>query len=68
VFEDRFSSIEWQAKLKTMIPSYGRKLNGNVAATEKELAETSRVLQLEYTPTSAANDEAEEANAAVIGK
>lgn len=68
VFEDRFSSIEWQAKLKTMIPSYGRKLNGNVAATEKELAETSRVLQLAYTPTSAANDEAEEANAAVIGK
>ncbi|MBN7124385.1 malate dehydrogenase (quinone) [Erwinia billingiae] len=68
VFEDRFSSMEWQAKLKTMIPSYGRKLNGNVAATEKELAETSRVLQLEYTPTSAANDEAEEANAAVIGK
>ncbi|MEN4892305.1 malate dehydrogenase (quinone) [Erwinia billingiae] len=68
VFEDRFSSIEWQAKLKMMIPSYGRKLNGNVAATEKELAETSRVLQLEYTPTSAANDEAEEANAAVIGK
>jgi malate dehydrogenase (quinone) len=68
VFEDRFSTIEWQAKLKTMIPSYGRKLNGNVAATEKELAETSRVLQLEYTPTSAANDEAEEANAAVIGK
>jgi malate dehydrogenase (quinone) len=68
VFEDRFSSIEWQAKLKTMIPSYGSKLNGNVAATEKELAETSRVLQLEYTPTSAANDEAEEANAAVIGK
>ncbi|MCX0498816.1 malate dehydrogenase (quinone) [Erwinia billingiae] len=68
VFEDRFSSMEWQAKLKTMIPSYGRKLNGNVAATEKELAETSRVLQLEYTPTSAANDEAEEANAPVIGK
>ena len=68
VFEDRFTSMEWQAKLKTMIPSYGRKLNGNVAATEKELAETSRVLQLEYTPTSAANDEAEEANAAVIGK
>ncbi|WP_455916759.1 malate dehydrogenase (quinone) [Pantoea agglomerans] len=68
VFEDRFSSIEWQAKLKTMIPSYGSKLNGNVAATEKELAETSRVLQLAYTPTSAANDEAEEANAAVIGK
>ncbi|MGB9097577.1 malate dehydrogenase (quinone) [Erwinia sp.] len=68
VFEDRFSSSEWQAKLKTMIPSYGRKLNGNVAATEKELADTSRILQLDYTPTSAANDEAEEANAAVIGK
>lgn len=41
-----------------MIPFYGQKLNGNVAATEKELSETSRVLQLGYTPlTPAANSD-----------
>jgi malate dehydrogenase (quinone) len=68
VFHERFSSFEWQSKLKAMIPSYGQKLNGNVAATEKEMAETSRILQLEYTPASAANDEAAEADAAVVGK
>jgi len=68
VFHERFSSFEWQTKLKAMIPSYGQKLNGNVAATEKEMAETCRILQLEYTPASAANDEAAEAEAAVVGK
>ncbi|WP_052130541.1 malate dehydrogenase (quinone) [Erwinia typographi] len=68
VFEDKFSSVEWQTKLTALIPSNGKKLNGNVAATEKVMAETSRILQLDYTPTSAANDEASEADAAVIGK
>lgn len=67
VFPQHFSSFEWQTRLKAMIPSYGQKLNGNVAATEKEMAETSRILQLDYTPASAANDEAAEADAAVIG-
>ena len=57
VFKDKVASEAWQSKLKEMIPSYGQKLNGNVAATEKELSETSRVLQLDYTPmTPAAND------------
>jgi len=50
VFKDKVASDAWQSKLKEMIPSYGQKLNGNVAATEKELSETSRVLQLDYTP------------------
>lgn len=68
VFHERFASLEWQSKLKAMIPSYGKKLNGNVAATEKEMAETSRILQLDHTPASAANDEAAEADAAVVGK
>jgi malate dehydrogenase (quinone) len=31
VFKDKVASPEWQAKLKTIIPSYGTKLNGNVA-------------------------------------
>jgi len=57
VFKDKVASDAWQSKLKEIIPSYGQKLNGNVAATEKELSETSRVLQLDYTPaTPAAND------------
>ena len=56
VFKDKVASDAWQSKLKEIIPSYGQKLNGNVAATEKELSETSRVLQLDYTPmTPAAN-------------
>ncbi|KOC91556.1 malate:quinone oxidoreductase [Winslowiella iniecta] len=58
VFKDKVATPEWQAKLKEIIPSYGQKLNGNVAATEKELGDTSRILQLDYTPmTPAANDD-----------
>jgi hypothetical protein len=48
------ASPEWQAKLKTIIPSYGTKLNGNVAATEQELEYTSHVLQLQYVKPQAA--------------
>lgn len=68
VFKDNFHSVEWQSKLKAIIPSYGQKLNGNVAATEHEMAETSRILQLDYTPSSAANDENTNDHSAVIGK
>lgn len=55
VFKDKVSSPEWQAKLKTIIPSYGTKLNGNVDATEQELEYTSRVLQLQYVKPQAAD-------------
>lgn len=48
VFKDKVRTPEWQAKLKTIIPSYGTKLNGNVAATEQELQYTSEVLGLKY--------------------
>ncbi|MCU5773804.1 malate dehydrogenase (quinone) [Erwiniaceae bacterium BAC15a-03b] len=59
VFKQQIATPEWQAKLKEIIPSYGQKLNGNVAATEKALADTSRILQLDYIPmTVAANDDA----------
>ena len=44
VFGDRVSSPQWQATLKAIVPSYGRKLNGDVAATERELQYTSEVL------------------------
>ncbi|KAI3489330.1 hypothetical protein L1887_46375 [Cichorium endivia] len=55
VFKDKVASPEWQAKLKTIIPSYGTKLNGNVSATEQELEYTSRVLQLQYIKPQAAD-------------
>lgn len=69
VFPEQMASPEWQTKIKAIIPSWGRKLNGDVAATEKVLAETSRILQLDYTPVTpmAANDEARE-TAQVVGK
>ncbi|URQ60954.1 malate dehydrogenase (quinone) [Pantoea alhagi] len=69
VFKDKIATPEWQAKLKEMIPSYGQKLNGNISATEHELAETSRILQLDYSPMTpaAANDETSHA-AAAAGK
>ena len=47
VFKDKVATPEWQAKLREIIPSYGTQLNGNVAATEKELGDTSRVLMLD---------------------
>ncbi len=47
VFKDKVASPEWQSKLKTMIPSYGQKLNGNVELAEREMNRTSRILQLE---------------------
>jgi len=69
VFKDQMASPEWQSKLKAIIPFYGQKLNGNVAATERELAETSRILQLDYTPMNpAANDEPDVAVDSVVGK
>ncbi|MDU4091849.1 MAG: malate:quinone oxidoreductase [Pantoea sp.] len=69
VFKEQFATPEWQAKLKAMIPCYGQKLNGNISATEQELAETSRILQLDYAPMTpaAANDEAS-LSTAVAGK
>ncbi len=54
VFKDKVATPEWQAKLKEIIPSYGTELNGNVAATEKELGDTSRVLMLDNPQPKAA--------------
>lgn len=45
VFSDKVAG-EWNAKLKEIIPSYGTKLNGNVAATHQELTYTSQSLKL----------------------
>lgn len=56
VFKDKVASPEWQAKLKTIIPSYGAKLNGNVEATEQELQYTSEVLGLKYDKPQVADE------------
>ena len=56
VFKDKVASPEWQAKLKTIIPSYGTKLNGNVEATEQELRYTSEVLGLKYDKPQVADE------------
>ena len=55
VFKDKVSTPQWQAKLKTIIPSYGTKLNGNVEATQQELQYTSEVLGLKYDQPQAAD-------------
>ncbi|STL74925.1 malate:quinone oxidoreductase [Escherichia coli] len=41
--------------MKAIVPSYGRKLNGDVAATERELQYTSEVLGLNYDKPQAAD-------------
>ncbi|QMF21593.1 malate dehydrogenase (quinone) [Citrobacter freundii] len=56
VFKDKVASQQWQAKLKTIIPSYGTKLNGNVEATEQELQYTSGVLGLKYDKPQVADE------------
>ncbi len=69
-FPEQMRSPEWQTKIRAVKASWGRKLNGDVALTEKVLADTSRILQLEYEPvitSHAANDEAR-ITAHVVGK
>lgn len=46
VFKTQLATPAWQSKLKEIVPSYGQKLDGNVALTDKILGDTSRVLQL----------------------
>ncbi|MDF0534875.1 malate dehydrogenase (quinone) [Shewanella yunxiaonensis] len=46
VFPERVASLEWQSKLQQIIPSYGKRLDGDIEAIEHELAYTSQLLQL----------------------
>ncbi|HAK34202.1 MAG TPA: malate dehydrogenase (quinone) [Pantoea sp.] len=67
---EQMASTEWQNRIRAVVPTWGRKLNGDVTLTEKVLADTSRVLKLAYAPPvtpNAANDEARE-TAHVVGK
>jgi malate dehydrogenase (quinone) len=47
-FPDKVKSPEWQAKLKTIVPSYGQKLNGNLALTNSTRAWSSERLELPF--------------------
>ncbi|MBB6270560.1 malate dehydrogenase (quinone) [Pedobacter cryoconitis] len=46
-FPDAVSG-EWGAKLKTMIPTYGQQLNGNMELIKKTRGRTSKTLQLDW--------------------
>jgi malate dehydrogenase (quinone) len=45
-FKNQFETLEWQEKLKTMIPSFGQKLNDNPDLLKKIRKETATVLKL----------------------
>lgn len=45
-FKDQFETPEWQEKLKTMIPSFGQKLNDNPDLLKEIRKETASVLKL----------------------
>ena len=45
-FKDQFETPEWQEKLKTMIPSFGQKLNENPDLLKEIRKETATVLKL----------------------
>ncbi|GAA3883887.1 malate:quinone oxidoreductase [Gibbsiella dentisursi] len=47
-FKDKVATPEWQSKLKEIIPSYGHKLDGDVAMTNEIRRYTSSVLGLNY--------------------
>jgi malate dehydrogenase (quinone) len=50
LFPEQFNSPEWQSKIRTIVPSYGQTLNGNVALTQKVWDETAAALQLTKPP------------------
>ncbi|MDH4561739.1 malate:quinone oxidoreductase [Pseudomonas sp. BN411] len=49
-FKDEVQTPEWQARLKEIIPSYGRKLNNDLELTNQVRAWSSERLQLEHVP------------------
>jgi len=48
VFKDKMATPAWQDKLKTIVPSYGQKLEGNIELTNKIRRYTSGVLNINY--------------------
>ncbi|OBZ93330.1 malate:quinone oxidoreductase [Pararhizobium polonicum] len=50
VFAERLATPEWQAKIRTIVPSYGTKLNEDPQALAQEWAKTAERLQLAIAP------------------
>lgn len=50
LFPQQFASPEWQEKIRTIVPSFGQKLNGNTALTQQVWDNTASVLQLTKPP------------------
>ncbi len=50
LFADKVNTPEWQQKIKKVVPSYGQKLNGNVALTQQVWDSTAAALQLTKPP------------------
>jgi len=50
LFPEQFKSAEWQSKIRSIVPSYGQKLNGNVSLTQQVWDETAATLQLVKPP------------------
>ena len=45
-FPDQFASDDWQAKIKAMVPSFGRPLSSDAALVDEVRERTARVLEL----------------------
>lgn len=50
MFPQQFNSPQWQSRIRAIVPSYGEKLNGNVALTQKVWDDTAAALQLTKPP------------------
>ncbi|MFO6281908.1 malate:quinone oxidoreductase, partial [Pseudomonas aeruginosa] len=48
--KDKVATPEWQARLKEIVPSYGRKLNNDIELTNSTRAWSSERLQLIHVP------------------
>jgi len=59
LFPAQFNSPQWQEKLHAIVPTYGQKLNGNVALTQQVWDETASTLNLTKPPVIQMKDAAQ---------
>jgi len=59
LFPAQFASAQWQEKLHAIVPTYGQKLNGNVALTQHVWDETASTLNLTKPPVIQMEDAAQ---------
>ena len=59
LFPAQFTSPQWQEKLHAIVPTYGQKLNGNVALTQQVWDETAATLHLTKPPVIQMKDAAQ---------